>query len=736
MYNTPENIDLSDTPTDIMIDPDESGIEIFIDEEPEDPYLLITDFFDEKEIEGVLTFLPKPNITDLVSDDDLSKIGCRVVEGFNFDKGTMDEWAKNIEDGFELAKQENKPKNYPFEKSANYKTPVVIEAALKFSDRASSELLSKKDLINFSLTGKFTDEKEAQADRVKQYLNFQLDEKIEEWRDEQEKLLYDLPYVGAVFKKVFYDHETGQPSSSLITYPDFVLDNNIHSFKKLKRFSEEFFLSKNEVIEKIRSGLWRDVEKSIYDSVDTEEVGSDDDKFQLFIEQQGFYDIDGDGYEEPYTFIVHKSTETVVRIIPRFKYQDIIIKDIKRGEVSITSDEIEFSSEQKIQIVRINPESNLIQYTFMKDPDGGLLGIGYAYLLSALASGINASMNQLFDAGKLANLPGGMIAKGFRAKMGDIRVKPGEFFQTGLAAQDLQNGIYTFPFKEPSQTLFALSQSLVAEARELSASADLKGAMSVNAPATTTLALVQEQQESSGAIILRIYRAMSKEFKKIFEIDAVYADPNEYMEVVDDETANFYTDFDLKRFNITPNANPNFASKIQRLQLAEAAFSKIEQVMMAGGNPRPIIRFYYETINADYVDEIVPELTPDERLIQLFSENPELEAMVMEEKQRADLLAAAEADRVEKQEIRDQIAFNAEIAIKRREEQKIAQEVEKISAETKLKDTEEDKVIAQTYKTYEEADTEQEKNNNDDYSSKYTRISNNNEVNNAIDNIR
>ena len=197
-----------------------------------------------------------------------------------------------------------------------------------------------------------------------------------------------------------------------------------------------------------------------------------------------------------------------------------------------------------------------------------------------------------------------------------------------------------------------MMQLFISSSQELSASADLSQTIGANAPATTTLALVQEQQQSAGAIILRIYRAMASEFKKLFILNSKFLDPQEYQEVLDDPEANFEFDFDLRRMNIVPVANPEISSQIQRIQQAQTEVSQVELVAMAGGNIRPIIENFYEAIGSQRMEEIFPEEDAEQRLQRLLSENPELAELISGEAERLDLLAAAEADRIEREEAR------------------------------------------------------------------------------------
>ena len=357
----------------------------------------------------------------------------------------------------------------------------------------------------------------------------------------------------------------------------------------------------------------------------------------------------------------------------------MLVKDKSNQRAAKLSDTLKLESNGDREVVRIKPVNTITKYGFLRDPEGGFLDIGYSYLLGAITAAINATTNQLVDAGTMANRQSGWMAKSFRRKMGNSSFKPGEWKQTGISAQDLRNGIVPLPIKEPSGTLFALMQMMVQSSQELSASADLTKALGANAPATTTLALVQEQQQSAGAIILRIYRAMSAEFKKLFVLNSKFLDPAEYQEILDDQEANFESDFDLRKMNIVPVANPEISSKIQRIQQAEAELSKAELVSIAGGNIQPLVKGFFESIGSQNVEEIFPEEDAQMRLQRLLSENPDLQQLIMGETERMDMLAAAQADALEREEERADLKATTEA-------DKVHAETKKIEADRKNKE--------------------------------------------------
>lgn len=634
------------------------------------------------------TFAPIPNIADMFDQNTLMRVGRQVVAGYRADEQSMCEWSDAVEMGLDLVKQEKESRNEPWEGAANFKSPTLMNAALKFSDRASTELLRQRDIVKTEVIGKDDDEQKAKrAERVAEFSNYQINIEMPEWREEHDKLLYDLPYVGSAFKKSFFDASLGRNVSDLITYPNFAVNQGATSVERLRRFSEILDISANEVIERQRQGIWLDVPLSPGVDDDSENAQeAESDKFSTFIEQQGYFDLDQDGYEEPYTFTVHLSTSTVVRITARFELDDVLVKDESNKRAAKLSDLMSSNgalpeTDGERDIIRIKADNNITKYGFLRDPQGGFLDVGYSHLLGSLTAAINTTTNQLIDAGTLSNVQGGWLARGFRKKMGNSRFKPGEWKQTGLSAQDMQNGILPLPVKEASPTLISMMQMMVGSSQELSASADLTQALGTNAPATTTLALVQEQQQSAGAIILRIYRAMASEFQKLFILNSKFLDPAEYQEAVDDPEADFAQDFNLRDMDIIPVANPEVSSKIQRVQQAQVEISQLEAVAAAGGNIVPIVKNFFEAIGSTNTDEIFPEMTPEQQLQDLLTRNPQLAELLIGEKERLDAQLAAELDAQAEAVEREQSRQDAETASKIDKEQS---EIEKNQSTTVL----------------------------------------------------
>ena len=603
--------------------------------------------------------VPKSNITDLIPEPMLEKIGSQAIEDYKHDWDSMQDWRDTVEQGMELVDMTANPSNYPWDGAANFRTPVIAQACLKFSDRASSELLRTGELVKFNKVGAMSEDKMARCRRVKDYMNWQLNFGMEEWRGDQDRLLYTLPLVGTVFKKVMYDPVEGRPMSRLICYPDFAVSQSTEP-GKLMRFSECLWFTENEVYERMAAGVWRRTDLSMDEKdnyyggtgMDEEKPYGPNDNYAKFIEQHTYYDLDEDGYAEPYICIIHEASSEVVRVTPRFEAinVELMIKETKEN-ISLEDALVNGVSSSAYEVVRIVPEQCIVKYGFLQDPKGSYLDLGFSHLLLSLAGAINKSTNDLLNSATLSTLGAttGFLSSNFRTIKGEKHIELGKFIPTDIESHDLQNSVLPLPVREPSSTLYTLVEKLMVEAEKLSSSEGIEKAVGQNTPATTALALTQEQQEGITALIRKIYRAMSREFKKLYTLNGLYGSQVEYQTVLDNEQADILFDFNQEDLDLMPVANPEVSSKVQRIQLAQAEMTQLQAVMAVGGDTRAIVRRYYQAIGSDNINEILPEQTPEQELQELMTRSPELAELITNEQQRQAMLTQAQQQSIERQ---------------------------------------------------------------------------------------
>lgn len=695
-------------------------------------------------MQRILQYIDSPNIAELLDEKTLQKIGERVCEDYGKDRDTMKDWSDMIDRGMKIAEPAKAPKSWPWDGASNYKSPLIYEAVIAFGDRATSEILAKKDLVKGCIVGQDTPEKQMRMNRVSRFMNWQFNYEMPEWRKAQEQALYALAAVGVFFKKTFFDPTEGKNVSRPIFYPNFAVSQNLCSLDESdSRFTECKNYSDNEIKERVRVGIWLDQEYT-NDDKDGEEGDESEDKdiTDDFIEQFTSYDIDGDGYAEPYIITVHKSTMKVARIVARYSKDSIFVKagegvvmPLSRAEQSAIAeaakaelanvanmqpDQAEAMTPEKmlekvqkqaykgLKIVKIKPVSMITKYGFVVAPNGTYLNWGYLHLLSAYAEQINTTTNQLVDAGTLANIPGGFKSKEFRSNKSPMRVRPGEFTQVDVPATVMQQGLIPHQFKEPSQALMAMNEQAKAEVRNLSATVDMAGVIAPNAPAATTLGILQEKLIPTTTLITRILQAMGEEFNKMFDLNAKYTDPMLYQQVLD-EPADYAQDFTRAGYDIEPVADGSKSSQFQKMQTASVLIELSMLIKEQGGNVQPILGKVFDAIGET------------ELAAQVFTQQTDPQLMAMQQEilaaqQQSAQLQAANNELLQKQhEIK-----MAELSLRERELQRKEAELQikaqqnqqefelgmaKTSAELGIKTSEsQNKMAAETERTLADAD--------------------------------
>ena len=494
------------------------------------------------------------NIAENLDPEVLQEIVTQCAEGYLQDKTSRKEWEDELEAWTNLASQVREEKSFPWRNAANIKYPVLSTAAMQFAARAYPTLIpSNGDIVKIAVIGEDpTGQKELRARRVGMYMSYQMLKEIEDWEESMDQLLLTLPIVGTMFRKTYFDIIEKKVRSELIHPRDLVVDYYAKSLKTAERISHRLPLTKRVVDGLIRSGVYlKDTELGDPVQEDTKKAPPNDETTPYeIIEQQTYYDIHNDGVLIPVVVTFELYSRSCLRIAAAFEEDDQIMVD---GEVA-----------------RINPIQYYTKFQFIPHPDGCFYGIGFGSLLGPLNEAINSIVNQLVDAGTLANLQAGFLGKGLRLKAGDTGFKPGEWKMAQAPGDDLRKQIVPLPSKEPSNVLFELMNALVSSTKELASVAEIfVGKMpGQNTPATTTMASIEQGMKVFTAVYKRIYRALAEEFKKIYRLNGHYLDPYKYSKVLDMEINP--EDFSEEDYDVIPAADPNAASEQQRLQKAQA----------------------------------------------------------------------------------------------------------------------------------------------------------------------
>jgi chaperonin GroES len=585
------------------------------------------------------------NIAVELSDSVRSRIGQQCVLGYDIDKKTREDWLKTYQSAIDLAKMVWTRKNTPFEGASNVKHPMIIQAAIQFNSRAMPNIMPESGgIVRCRIVGRDPDgQKAAKAERVSQHMSFQLSEQIVDWEEGMDKALITLPIVGTVFKKTYEDTERGIPASELVYAQNLVVNNDAPSLKRAPRISEVLWLYPNEVRERVLAGTWLDVPLT-QDVIGKEENErreetdqQDEDAQMMFVEQHCWYDLDGDGYKEPYIVTFHYDTQQVVRIVARYSPDNI----------RATADG---------RIMRIIPDEYYTMFTFMPDPDGKLLGMGFGILFKSTAETVNTAINQLLDAAHDQNAGGGFIDDKLKRGMGAgnktfMEFSPGKYYYVKTQGTvSIRDSIFPRETSKPSQTLFSLIEFLIEHSeRTMSSTEVLSGQQSMaNVPATTTMALIEQGLKVFGAVYKRIHKSLAEEFAKIKRLNAMYLSDEEYYRVMDDqENMVARADYEDESMDIIPISDPNNINDAQLLLKAEAMLQLIGQ----GYNDDAIRRRYLEALRIPNVEELLeggeppvdPKVEIEAKKLELEERKFELDVMKAEVEARKTLAQAQEA---------------------------------------------------------------------------------------------
>lgn len=550
-------------------------------------------------IDKLHSFLSKPNIAVDLSQETLDAIGQRCLRDFDLDKASRSEWEDLIEKGMKLALQTLEEKSSPWPKCANVKYPLITVAAMQFAARAYPELIQGNNVVKTKVVGKDPQGlKSARAARVRDHMNYQVLEEMDGWEEDTDKLLHGLPITGTWFKKTYFDSLRGINVSEGLSPLVVVVNNKARSLDTTRRISHILPPKyANDIYENIASDIWIDAE---LEGMQTED---DKDPSYEFIEQHRFWDLDDDGYEEPYIVTFHKDTGKVVRMVCRF------------GAEGIQADEN--------KIIRIQPDQYFTKYSFIPSVDGSFYDIGFGTLLYPINESVNTTINQLLDAGTLANRQGGFISRGIKIKGGVASFSPGEWKMVDSLASDLRAGVFPLPLKEPSQVLFALLGMLIQAGKEISTVKDVmtgeKPGENVSAP--TVLALIEQGLKVFTGIYKRIYRSLASEFEKLFVLNSQYLEDQVYYRILDDEDAKQAgrSDYNFEDCDVIPVADPNLSLDIQRLAKSEAL---LQISGRPGVNEDEITKRYIEAIKVPNSETLMlpqeqRQTPPDPKMIEI-----------------------------------------------------------------------------------------------------------------------
>lgn len=548
--------------------------------------------------------IASPNLCDRFNDSDLSKVGSIVFESFLQDKQSRASWESRMEAAMDLAMQVQEVKSFPWQGCSNVAFPLVTIAALQFHARAYPAIVNGRSVVQCRVVGEDPEGiNAARAKRISDHMSWQLLEQDESWEEQQDRALLVVPITGCAFKKSYYDAGLKHNVSTLVLAQDLVVNYWAKSIDSAPVKTHVIPMSRNELYEKMASGVYRDLRSEAWfqqapaEPVNSSNNGSDNRRGQtpptanqdtpfICYEQHRNLDLDGDGYAEPYIVTIESTTQSVLRIVTRFDR----IEDVT------------FNS--KGDILRIRADEYFTKIPFIPSPDGGIYDIGFGILLGPLNESVNSAINQLFDAGTMANTAGGFLGRGAKIRGGQYEFSPFAWNRVDSTGDDLAKSIYPLPVREPSGVLFNLLNLLIEYTNRISGSTDMLAGENPgqNTPAETSRAMVEQGTKIYSALFKRIWRSMKNEFSKLYQLNSVYLPSRTPFGAAGQFIMR--EDYAIGGASVIPVADPTISSDGERFAKARA----IREAAMSspGYNTDAVERRYLAALGVDEVDVLFP----------------------------------------------------------------------------------------------------------------------------------
>jgi len=506
------------------------------------------------------------NLTSRFSEGDLRRIGDWCWDGYDRDVQSRSTWLRRTQAAMDLALQLQREKSFPWPGCSNVAFPLVTIAAMEFHSRAYPTLIQGTNIVKARVPGPDPQgTQHSRAIRVGAYMSYQVLEEDQAWEEQMDRLLLQLPIVGSVFKKSRYVPVQGINVSEMVPSVKLVMDYYAKSVETCARKTHVIELYRNEVHERCVGGVFRDfLDEAWYKSPSAPpqmegQVEADrrmglnppfaDESTPLtFLEQHCWLDADGDGYAEPYIITIEANSKSVARIIARWEDPADVEKVGNR-------------------ILRIKATEQFTGYVLIPSPDGSVYGMGFGVLLGPLNEAVNTTLNQLVDAGTLANTAGGFLARGVKFRGGQYTFTQFGWNRVDCTGDDLQKSIFPLPVREPSNVLFQVLGFLVNYTQRISGSTDMLAGENPgqNTPAQTSQTMVAQGMKIYSALFKRVWRCMKEEFSKLYILNGRYLPIEKNF---GDGGKISREDFLGDPGQIVPAADPNVVSEEMRIQLA------------------------------------------------------------------------------------------------------------------------------------------------------------------------
>tara|TARA_R100000353_G_scaffold48356_2_gene38412 strand:+ start:1821 stop:4190 length:2370 start_codon:yes stop_codon:yes gene_type:complete len=532
------------------------------------------------------------NLALYLSDEDLDSISIELMTAIEEDKSSRQDWETQYTKGLDLLGFKYEERTRPFRGASAVTHPVLSEAAVQFQSQAYKELLPANGPVKTSIIGQSNEQLEEQAQRVRDYMNYQITYVMKDYETETDQMLFYLPLAGSAFRKIFYDSTEEKARSQFVPAEDLVVPYGASYLDDAERVTHIIKMNEIELKKKQIFGMYRDVDvrpfneddqvQDKYDSIEgVKSKGYTSDMYTLY-ESHCYLDLPGyedpDGQKLPYIVTVDESSNKVLSIYRNYEQGDPLRKK----------------------------KAYFVHYKFL--PGLGFYGFGLIHMIGGLSRTATVALRQLLDAGTLSNLPAGFKARGIRIRDDDQPLQPGEFRDVDAPSGTIQGSLINLPYKGPDQTLFALLGFCVDAAKRFVSVADSKigdAQINQNAPVGTTVALMERGTMVMSSIHKRLHNSQKQEFQLLAKTFQLFLPPTYPYSVGNVNPAIKQQDFD-DRIDIMPVSDPSMFSMSQRIAMAQTQL-QMAQTAPELHNLREAYRRMYVALRIPNIEQILPD---------------------------------------------------------------------------------------------------------------------------------
>ena len=609
--NVPSQLDEEDLRAELEIELPDSGADPYLTSADFDPEAPEIEIIAEDDGSVLVDFDPGDmrgesedfyeNLAEEIPDRELSRIASDLLGEFDSNKASRQEWEDTYKNGLDLLGFNYEERSMPFRGSSGVTHPLLAEAATQFQAQAFNELLPSSGPVRTVVLGKDTREKQDQAKRVKQFMNYYITNVMEDYTPDMDQMLFYLPLAGSTFKKIYYDSNLGRAVSKFVPAENLVVPYDTSDLDTCPNITQVVRMDLNDLRKKQVAGVYLDIDV-IPSQGEVTSVRSELDRIDGFEPNQIDYDctllechvdLDLEGYED----IGEDGEPTGIKVpyIVTISQDNSEILSIRRNYAE--------DDEKKKKI------SYFVHYKFL--PGFGFYGLGLIHTIGGLARSATSSLRQLIDAGTLSNLPAGFKARGLRIRDDEEPLQPGEFRDVDAPGGAIRDSLMPLPFKGPDQTLFNLLGFVVQAGQRFATITDMKvGDGDQSAAVGTTIAMLEQGSRVMSAVHKRLHYAMRLEFKILARVMSESL-PQEYpYSVAGDDSSVMAADFD-GRVDVVPVSNPNVFSQAQRIALAQTKLQLATQAPEIH-NMHEVYRDMYEALGVTDVERIMQALPDSE----------------------------------------------------------------------------------------------------------------------------